>query len=70
MAQQTRLWGYGGPGHLYGSFAGKSSAAAPTKRTTVSVQPGFYVEDQGHIDIRFPFNNKVRIWLPAFLFSH
>lgn len=30
MAQQTTLWGYGGPGHLYGSFAGKSAATAAT----------------------------------------
>ena len=67
MAQQTRLWVYGGPGHLYGSFAGKTAEAAPTKRTTVSMQPGIYVEDQGNIDIRFSFNNK---WLLDLHFAH
>lgn len=27
-SQVTRLWPYGGPGHNYGSFAGKSSNPA------------------------------------------
>ena len=26
MAQVTRLWVYGGPGHLFGSFSGKVDA--------------------------------------------
>jgi len=51
------------------AFAAKIETIV-TARTTVSLQPGFYTEDQGNIDIRFPFNNKVITWLMDFHFAH
>ena len=41
MTQVSTLWPYGGPGHGYGSFAGKtevSAVSAPSSRTWAVAQ--------------------------------
>jgi len=51
-----------------GAIAAKGAAPAVTNRTTTTMYvSGFFVEDTGSIDIRFPFQTK---WLTDFRFNH